>query len=207
MSVDNKEPKENEISQQNKLEQEKINNDEDEKAKAKTKAELRELLLKNILEMGKFSYELEEKREQSLYTQSSQMMTVISIFSAIIFFAVPIIFQYCPILISKLLICLAIESPILLSSLVLAFLAQWRFKYIVMQDVEGIYNSVFLNYGSYKTQSDFYLQWKEQLISVHQSKRDVDDKRKNLIKASMILFLFAIAMAIVFAFLLVLSLL
>ena len=36
----------------------------------------------NVLEMGKFSYELEEKREQSLITQSGQMLTTFSIASA-----------------------------------------------------------------------------------------------------------------------------
>lgn len=37
---------------------------------------------RNIVELGKFSYDLEEKREQSILSQANQMMTAFSIYSA-----------------------------------------------------------------------------------------------------------------------------
>ena len=41
-----------------------------------------ELKIKNALNFGRFSLELEEKREQSIITQSSHMLTAFSLFSA-----------------------------------------------------------------------------------------------------------------------------
>lgn len=49
------------------------------------------LRLKNAVEFGRFSFELEEKREQSIIQQSSQIITAFSIASAAVLMAVPII--------------------------------------------------------------------------------------------------------------------
>ena len=38
------------------------------------------LRMKNVFEFGKFSFELEEKREQGILNQSGQMLTAFSLF-------------------------------------------------------------------------------------------------------------------------------
>ena len=45
------------------------------------------LRLKNVVEFAQFSYELEDKREQSLITQSGQMLTAFSVTSAALLMA------------------------------------------------------------------------------------------------------------------------
>ena len=52
------------------------------------------LRLKNVVELGKYSFDLEEKREQSLISQSGQILTAISLFSAGILMALPILLTY-----------------------------------------------------------------------------------------------------------------
>ena len=48
-------------------------------------------ITENVLELSKLSYEAEEKREQSLINQSSQMATAFSFISAVILMLFPII--------------------------------------------------------------------------------------------------------------------
>ena len=52
------------------------------------------LRMENVREFGKFSFDLEEKREQSILNQSSQMLTAFSLFSAAILMALPIMTEY-----------------------------------------------------------------------------------------------------------------
>ena len=48
---------------------------QNQKHNAKSQEELADLMMDNIVQFGKFSYELEDKREQSLINQSNQMLT------------------------------------------------------------------------------------------------------------------------------------
>ncbi len=45
---------------------------------------LAELMMKNILELGRFSYNFQEKREESLINQSGRMLTAYSVAAALL---------------------------------------------------------------------------------------------------------------------------
>ena len=78
------------------------------------------MMMSNIVKLGKFSYELEEKREQSLIAQSNQMLTAFSVFSVALYMALPIIISVNTALANQVLFCAGIVSLALISSLILA---------------------------------------------------------------------------------------
>ena len=158
--------------------------------------------MENIIRLGKYSFELEEKREDSLIKQSSQMLTAFSIFSAVLFAALNIVIGLKIVSTGRLLFCASIVALVLIASLVLALLAQWRFGYQIMVSVNEIFEQVNNDSQSYKDQADFDKQWMYQLEPIHASKKKNNDKRANLIRASMILFIIAIALVFIFAILL-----
>ena len=55
-----------------------------------------QLLLSHIEKLSKYSYELEEKREQSLIEQSSRMLEAFSVITAALGILLSIILQYIP---------------------------------------------------------------------------------------------------------------
>ena len=91
---------------------------------------------RNIVEIGKFSYDLEEKREQSILSQANQMMTAFSIYSAALLMVLPILIDETVIPHSRLLIASIHLFLPLIASLVLAVLAQWRFSYQTMKTAQ-----------------------------------------------------------------------
>jgi len=155
-----------------------------------------ELMMKNIKEFGLFSYELEEKREQSLLNQSTQMVTAFSVFSLAVFTILPIIKDIPRLSFTKLLFCAGIVTLFLLISLIFAVLVQWRFKYLTMQGVDEFYRSVYNEQENYMTQPQFDTQWKEQIQQIHKSKKDINDKRASWIKVSMIFFFLSIVVLV-----------
>jgi hypothetical protein len=158
--------------------------------------------MKNIIELGKYSFELEEKREQSLLEQAGQMLTAFSVTTAALFMVIPIVTDASDVSKEKLLFCVGIVSFVLLVSLILALFAQWRFKYDIMSDVDSFYKSVFEEPEKYITQEQFDMQWKFQLKAIHDSKKKNNDKRSRLIITSMILFICSIALTVIFTLLL-----
>ena len=160
---------------------------------------IEDMMMRNIKDLGKFSYELEEKREQSLIEQSSQMLTAFSIFSAVILVIVPFIVDLKIVSVAKMLFCTGIVTLVLITSLVLALLAQWRFGYQTMVNVNDILEQVKNESHNYQTQAQFDMQWKYQLEQIQVSKKKNNDKRVNLIRASMLVFLIAVALVISFA--------
>ncbi len=81
------------------------------------------LRMENVREFGKFSFELEEKREQSIVNQSSQMLTAFSLFSAAILMALPIVAEYSSIPDWQIMYLAEVAFAPLLASLVLAIIA------------------------------------------------------------------------------------
>lgn len=92
------------------------------------------LRMENVREFGKFSFDLEEKREQSILNQSSQMLTAFSLFSAAILMALPIVTEYSAIPDWQIMYLTEVAFAPLIVSLVLAIIAQWRFSYQTMLD-------------------------------------------------------------------------
>ena len=173
-----------------------------QKATDKSQAKLADLMMMNIVQLGKFSYELEEKREQSLINQSSNMLTAFSIFSAVVFVVMPIVIDYTDVNVYQLLLCIAVVSVFLVGSLVLSVLSQWRFKYKTMTDINDFFTQVNKEHQKYCSQAQFDMQWKDQLSQIQSSKKINNDMRSNLIIASMILFIIAIFTVAVSVFLL-----
>ena len=158
-----------------------------------------EMMVRNIKEMGQYSYELEEKREQSLLDQAGKMLTAFALFTAALNMLLSAVLTHATIPISKnkLILLGGIVSFFLLVSLVLAIMAQWRYGYIVMMDAQKIYEQVKEDFQNYPTQAEFDKQWMYQLKQIHYGKRRNNERRVKLIKASMVVFLFAVLQVIV----------
>lgn len=144
-----------------------------------------DFMMANIINLGKFSYGLQEKREESLINQSGRMLSAYSIAIAILSLFLQKIPQNCTIV---LVIGLTI-------SLIFSLLSGWRYKYIGMPDVDAFFEDVYNNTDSYKTQYQFDTQWKYQISILHKGKKRLNDIRVILISASMLSFLASIIFA------------
>lgn len=147
------------------------------------------MMIEEIVEFGKFSYELEEKREQSLIGQSGQMLTAFSVFSAVVLMSVPIAIDNLAVPTSMILGYSGVLFALLSSSLLLTIFAQWRFKYKTLIDVGEFYNKVNEDFLNYRKKSQFKIQWKEQLTEIQLSKKQTNNKRVKLLMISMVLFI------------------
>lgn len=136
------------------------------------------LRMENVREFGKFSFDLEEKREQSILNQSSQMLTAFSLFSAAILMALPIVTEYSAIPDWQIMYLTEVAFAPLIVSLVLAIIAQWRFSYQTMLDAEGFENILYRQKEDYHDQSDYDWQWVYQLSAVQKSKKKNTDTVK-----------------------------
>lgn len=159
--------------------------------------DLEALRMRNVRELGLFSFELEEKREQSILNQAGQMLTAFSLFSAAILMSYPLVADYTNVPDGQAF-CLSFVVLIpLIVSLVLAILAQWRFKYETMKDADILESEIRRNQKDYKGQADYDSQWLSQLTAVQRSKTANNDKRVKLIKASMICFLVSVCILVI----------
>jgi len=155
-----------------------------------------ELKIKNALNFGRFSLELEEKREQSIITQSSHMLTAFSLFSAAMLMAIPIVIEQTIVPKEQVLSLAGLLFIPLVASLVLTIIAQWRYKYQTMITAEEFRDKFLHNEDEYQCQSQFDSQWIDQIAQVQQSKIGTNNRRARLIKASMICFLVSIGILI-----------
>lgn len=155
-----------------------------------------DIKMRNALNFGRFSYDLEEKREQSIITQSSHMLTAFSLFSAALLMAIPIVIDNTVVPENQVISAAGLSFVPLIASLVLTIIAQWRFKYQIMVTAEEFRDELLKNESSYQYQSQYDYQWITQIAQVQKSKKDNDDRRVRLIKASMICFLVAIGILV-----------
>ena len=117
------------------------------------------LRMKNVREFGLFSFELEEKREQSILNQAGQMLTAFSIFSAAILMALPLVADYTNVPDGQAFCLAVVVLAPLIASLVLDILAQWRFKYQAIKDAEEFETELYRNRDAYKEQYAYDWQW------------------------------------------------
>ena len=141
---------------------------------------LSNLRASNVKEFGKFSYDLEEKREQSLINQSVQMITAFSVFTIAIFTILPVLRDIQGLSFYRLLFCTGLVVIFLLASLILAVLVQWRYKYSTMKSVDEFFRSIYDEREHYKTQEQFDIQWIEQIKQIHLSKKNLNARRAKL---------------------------
>lgn len=155
-------------------------------------AEQISLRLKNIVEFAKFSYELEEKRERSLINQSGQMLTAFSVVSATLLMGVPLLIDHTYIPKNMILKSAGISLALMLISMVIAVISQWRFKYVTMMTGEELLQKVESDMNHHVYQSQYDYQWVDQLKEIQVSKKENNDKRYRLIHASMIFYFAAV---------------
>lgn len=144
-----------------------------------------------IKELAWLKYESEEKREQNLIQQSSQMQTVFSFMTAAIFMAVPICIEFRASL--SLEFFLASSSSVvsfLIVSLLLASIAQWRWKTTTFPDVNEIKDCIINNPDWEKLTIEYNQidQWVNVIGKVQKQRATLNDRRVYLIMASMLCF-------------------
>lgn len=157
------------------------------------------LRYKNIAEMGKYSLEMEDKREQSVISQAGQMLSAISLFSAGLLMITPIILEYTSFEPACFLFLVGVVGVEILFSLSMAILAQWRYKTEFMltakeidNEVEEKIKKIKVKERPYQYQYYYDYQWIAQISAVHKSKRINDNKRVWCLIASMASFLLSI---------------
>ena len=156
--------------------------------------------LRHIKELSLLKYEAEEKREQDLVQQSSQMQTVFSFVSAALFVAIPICIEHRGELGLKFFfISASFIAAFLIGSLVLASLAQWRWKTKTFPDVAEIKSFILNNDEWEKLCVEYHQinQWINLISTVQKEKAKLNDRRMKLIMASMICFYASIATIVI----------
>ena len=156
--------------------------------------------LKNVVKFAKFSYKLEEEREQSIVNQSGQMRTAFSVASVAILMAVPILIDHTSFSQRKILISSGITLAFLLLSMALALVSRWRFKYVTMMTGEELLQKINKDSENHQYQFQYDSQWINQLNEIQNSKKKNNDLRCKLIRCSMIAFFFAVASLILCSF-------
>lgn len=152
-----------------------------------------------VIKMGRFSFELEEKREQSLILQSGHMLTGFSIVSVMLLAAIPIILDYTKIPSHFVFILLGISLLFLILSLLFTIAAQWRYKYLGLDNLDSIFN---LMNGKNRTDANEW--WLENLNEIYYEKNKLNEKRAKLMKYST--FSFAISIFTILIYLIILLL-
>lgn len=151
-------------------------------------------IIRNAQEFSMLSYDFEDKREQSLINQSSQILTAFSIISAALLMVVPIINSSIPTLpVSYTLFCLGITLTLLIISMILAILVQWRYKYQALPSPISIYSHFQSNIKFFEREAQRSKSWIETMNVAWESKRKINNKRVKLITISMIIFFGALS--------------
>ena len=147
------------------------------------KSNFDEQMKTEVIKMGRFSFELEEKREQSLILQSGYMLTGFSIISVMLLAVIPVLLDYTTLPSKIVFIFLGFSLFFLICSLLFAIAAQWRYEYAGLGDVESIY---FLM----KCESVFAINswWLKNINEIFITKNRLNEKRARLMKISTISF-------------------
>ena len=149
----------------------------------------------HIKELALMKYEAEEKREQSLIQQSSQMQTVFSFMSAALLMVIPICIQYRGRLeLEFFLIAGSTVLGILITSLVLASIAQWRWITKAFPDIAQIKDFIINSdeWDKLLVEYNRIDQIVDLLGRVQTEKSRINDIRVKLLMASMICFYIAV---------------
>ncbi|MCL2550468.1 MAG: hypothetical protein FWE78_06070 [Methanimicrococcus sp.] len=136
-----------------------------------------------IIKMGKFSFELEEKREQNLILQAGHMLTGFSIISVMLLAIIPILLDYTKIPNKIVFLLLGTSLLFLVFSLLFTVGAQWRYKHLGLESIKSIYDLM-----SQVPLNDVNDWWLENLNEIYNAKNDVNEKRVKLMKFSTLSF-------------------
>lgn len=157
---------------------------------------------KHLKELANLKYNAEKERRESLISQASQMQAAFSFITAAFFAALTIcVSNKGKLPLSLFLITSCIICALLLASLILASLAQWRFKTKTMPDIRTIEETIFEDpqFVEYKNEEYRIAQYVQLLSETQVAMEKLNEKRVNLICASMVCFYIAIAVIVVSA--------
>jgi len=155
---------------------------------------------RHIKELASLKYEAEEKREQNLLQQASQMQTVFAFMTAALFMATAICIQYRGALSLKFfLVSISTITFFLLASLICASISQWRWKTGAFADIPKIKESILNNPEWEKTLVEYNRinQWIDLMATIQGEKARLNKRRVGLIIASMICFYCAVLTIII----------
>lgn len=149
-------------------------------------------------ELSIMKYNSEIQRQDSLIKQSSQMQTMFSIITAAIFMVVPIMIEYRgQIKINYIFSAISTIIFCMLLSLVTSSLAQLRYKYAMLDDIEILNEGIAENYETFKC-SKVRIQHKVDILSVIQKRLTlVNDKRAFFISISFYFFYASIVLIVI----------
>jgi hypothetical protein len=153
-----------------------------------------------IKELATLKYDAEEKREQNLIQQSSQMQTAFSFMTAAVFAATAICIEYRgKLTLNFFLIAVSIVTFLLIVSLLLASIAQWRWKTEAFPDIQDIKDTVVNDPEWEKLTIKYHQinQWIDMVGKVQKKKAEINDRRVKLIMASMICFYLSIGSIVI----------
>lgn len=151
------------------------------------------LALTNVVQLGRYSFEMEQRRGESIIKQAGEMLTAFSVFSAALLMAIPLLINYTPVNPTKLLTWIGAATVPLIISLCTAIIAQWRFKYQGMINAEEFQKTIFNSIKQYRSQDQYDMQWVYQLSSMHRSIEKINNLRVVFVKISMACFSLSIA--------------
>ena len=138
----------------------------------------------------------EQKREDSLIQQSSQMQTAFSFITGAVFMVVPIcIDNRGSVSLMFYIVSLSAITFCILISLILASIVQWRWKTETFPDIEEIKSSVVYSKEWHKLTEEHYqlVQHVELLSKIQREKARLNDLRVKLIMGSMVFFWISIS--------------
>jgi len=144
---------------------------------------------KFALELAKESYSAEEKRENSIISQAGRMVTVFSILAVFVLTVLSFLVDnatWIPLLF--LTVYAIIVLSLLLGSLTLSILAQWRFKYDELPSPVRIFSHIDQDCDEYKSIRDHAENYAETMEPIYRSKLNNNNKRASFIMVAMILF-------------------
>lgn len=167
-----------------------------EENESKNDAEIVSMILTHVNEFGLFSFEREEKREESTIVQAGQMLVALSVFSAVILMLVPILLDYTEMPTEKIFIFLFIILSLLSMCFICAILAQFKYDYYVPADIDQIYQSIYEQYEELSKPNTFLLLRKNQIGELHQSKRKMNNRRIRFLQISLIILILSIFITI-----------
>ena len=163
------------------------------------------LQYRNAVEFGKFSFELEEKRGQSLITHSGHMLTAFSLYSTALLTLLAALLSDGFISRTHLFVASTSIAIPLVISLIFTMLAQWRFKYQAPVNAKVFAEAFSKDPKNYCEQYQFDFQFVVQLQQIQDSKKRKNDKRLFHVRmATLFFFISIIALVLSYVYLSVL---
>ena len=156
--------------------------------------------LRKVELMAKEKLDEEKAREESLLHQASNMLTIFSISTAVLFMCLPTAIENRGVLsINTIFIFYIVITGCLVTSLIFATLAQWRYKMTVLPQNSDLYSKLQENISLFVTDiRRLFVNNIQNYESIQTSRFLINNKRVKNLQRSMISFYCAISFCIVF---------